>query len=125
MSFNRIVMVGNLVRDPETRNVGSTTITNFTVASTHAYKDNKGEMRKETAFLDCKLWAARGIKFAEEAQKGTPVFVEGRMTTESWEKDGQKRSKQVVSVDDYRVLAPAQAARNDGPMPPDPHDILF
>lgn len=113
MSFNKLVMVGNLVRDPDTRAVGSTTITQFTVASTHAYKGKDGTMKKETAFVDCKLWAGRGEKFASEASKGTPVFVEGRLVTESWEKDGQKRSKLVVSVDDYRVLdrtvAPAQA----------------
>lgn len=104
MSWNRVVMLGNLTRDPDTRNVGTTTITQFTVASTHAYKDRNGEMRKETAYIDCKLWAARGVKFCESASKGTPVFVEGRMVTESWEKDGQKRSKLVCSVDEYRVL---------------------
>ena len=114
MSWNRVIMLGNLVRDPETRNVATTTITQFTVASTHAYKGKDGTMKKESAFIDCKLWAARGVKFAESALKGTTVFVEGRMVTESWEKDGQKRSKLVVSVDDYKVFdrttAPASQA---------------
>jgi len=94
MSMNFTLIEGRLTRDPETRNVGNTSVTKFTVACDRNFKKND-EWQKETTVVDCEAWGRQGEKIAA-AGKGAPVVVEGRLKQESWERDGKKQSKLLV-----------------------------
>ena len=93
-SLNRVFLMGNLTRDPELRYIPSgTAVASFDIAVNRAYNTQSGEKKEETSFVKIVVWARRAEVCAEYLTKGSPVFVEGRLRSRSWEtKDGQKRS---------------------------------
>ena len=93
-SLNRVFLMGNLTRDPELRYVPSgTAVASFDIAVNRVYNTPSGEKKEETSFVKIVVWARRAEVCAEYLTKGSPVFVEGRLRSRSWEtKDGQKRS---------------------------------
>ena len=93
-SVNRVFLMGNLTRDPELRYVPSgTAVTSFDLAVNRIYAMQSGEKKQETSFVRIVVWARRAEVCAEYLTKGSPVFVEGRLRSRSWEtQDGQKRS---------------------------------
>lgn len=93
----RISLVGNLTKNPElTFTNKGTALCKATVADN--YKSNR-EAEPEVSFIDVTLWGTLAENFANTFAKGSRVFVEGRLKQESWETDGQKRSKLVVIAD--------------------------
>jgi single-strand DNA-binding protein len=92
--FNRVIVGGNLVRDPEIRFLPSgLSVANFTVAVNHSYRQNE-ETREEVSYFDVVVFGKQGENCAEYLAKGRPVLVEGRLRQRRWETDeGQKRSK--------------------------------
>ena len=87
-------MQGRFTRDPEIENKGGFDMCEFTVAWSEKYKD------KETkCFLRCKTWREQANHIVKYFKKGQECVVEGRLTTEEWEKDGQKQSRTVMNVD--------------------------
>lgn len=109
MSINQTNLEGRLTRDPETRNVGNSSVTKFTVACDRNFKKND-EWQKETAFVDCEVWGKQSDFVSSMCSKGTLVFVTGRLKQENWEKDGKKQSKLLVSADTVFIIQP----RNNG-----------
>jgi single-strand DNA-binding protein len=101
MNLNEVNLIGRLTRDPETRQLpsGNASVTNFTVAVNHSFSVN-GERKEETAYIDCKAWNKTGELISKYCQKGREVRVTGRLQQESWEVEGNKRSKLVVLVRD-------------------------
>ena len=100
-SYNRVILLGNLTRDPELRYIPSgTAVTDIGVAVNERYKNASGEWVDETTFVDVTLWARQAEVASEYLSKGSPVFIEGRLKLDSWETpDGEKRSKlKVVSL---------------------------
>lgn len=92
-SFNRVVLLGNLTRDPELRYIPSgTAVSDISLAINDRVKRNN-EWVEETTFVDVTLWGRTAEVANEYLSKGSSVLVEGRLKLESWEKDGQKRSK--------------------------------
>ena len=103
-SLNKVMLIGNLGKDAETRHTPSgTAVTNFPLATTSRYKDQTGEWRDRTEWHDIVLWRAENV--APYLRKGKKVFVEGRLQTRSWEgQDGQKRYRTEVVCDPFGLV---------------------
>lgn len=93
---NLVVLVGRLTRDPDVKSVGEHTIAEFSLAV--------GDYKDAVSFIDCKAWNQRATVIEKYAGKGKQVCVVGRLRQERWEKDGQKRSKIVVNVNELQLL---------------------
>jgi single-strand DNA-binding protein len=100
-------MIGNLTRDPKTYDTGTTTITNFTVATNYKYKD-----KNDVYFGDCKAFGKLAELCNQYLKKGSRVFVSGRLTTDTWEKDGEKKSKTSIIIDVMKMLSTPQASND-------------
>jgi single-strand DNA-binding protein len=105
-NLNKILLIGNLTRDPELRYVPSgTAVATFTLAVNRVYNSQAGEKKEETSFIRIVVWGRRAEVCGEYLSKGSPVFVEGRLQSRSWEaQDGQKRSTIEVIADNVQFL---------------------
>ena len=114
-SLNRVFLIGNLTRDPELRYIPSgTAVTTFTVASNRAYTLASGEKREETCFVRVVVWGRRAELCGEYLAKGSPVFVEGRLQSRTWEApDGQKRSTIEVVAQNVQFLGKVPKAAEE------------
>ena len=94
-SFNRVILLGNLTRDPELRYIPSgTAVTEIGLAVNDRRKAANGEWVEETTFVDVTLWGRQAEIATEYLNKGSPVLIEGRLKLDTWQdKEGQKRSK--------------------------------
>jgi len=115
-SFNKVLLIGNLTRDPELRYVPSgTAVATFTVAVNRVYTSQAGEKKEEVSFVRIVVWGRRAEVCGEYLSKGSPVFIEGRLQSRSWEgQDGQKRSTMEVIADNVQFLRGATAAAGKG-----------
>jgi len=103
-SFNRVILVGNLTRDPELRYIPSgTPVTEIGLAVNDRVKKND-QWVDETTFVDVTLWARTAEVASEYLSKGSPVLIEGRLKLDRWEKDGQKFSKLRVVGEKMQML---------------------
>ena len=105
-SLNRVLLIGNLTRDPELRYIPSgQAVTTFTVAVNRVYTAGTGERKEETSFIRVVVWARRAEVCNEFLRKGSPVFVEGRLQSRNWEApDGTKRSTVEVVAQNVQFL---------------------
>lgn len=93
-SFNKVIILGNLCRDPELRTVSTgTQVCDVSVAVNDKRKNAAGEWIEEATFVDVTFWGKTAEILAEYLRKGSPVLVEGRLKLDRWEKDGQKHQK--------------------------------
>ena len=126
MSINIVNISGNITRDSEIRRTqGGTAILGFGVAVNDRRKNQQtGEWEDYPNFIDCTMFGTRAEKLAGMLTKGTKVCVLGKLRYMSWEKDGQKRSKIEVIVDDIEFMSRREAA--SAPAPDDiDEDIPF
>ena len=115
-NLNKVMLMGNLTRKPELRYTpGGTAVCEFGMAINRKWKGKDGGDSEETCFVDCTAWAKTGEVIAEHLDKGQPIFVEGRLTFEQWEKDGQRRSKLKVTVDQFQFLGSPKRDGQGGP----------
>ncbi len=93
MNFNKAIIAGNLTDDPEKRVTDSgTTVVNFSVATNRFYNDSSGQRQQETEYHDVVFFGKTAENIARYLQKGSPVLLEGRIQTRSWEgQDGKTR----------------------------------
>ena len=112
MSINRVIISGNLTRDAELRQTASgTSVLGFGVAVNDRRRNNAtGEWEDYANFVDCTMFGQRAQAIAQYLRKGLKVAIEGKLRYSSWERDGQKRSKLEVIVDDLEFMS----SRNDG-----------
>lgn len=105
-SLNKVFLIGNLTRDPELRYLPSgQAVTTFTIAVNRVYNANSGERKEDTSFIRIVTWARRAEVCNEYLRKGSPVFVEGRLQSRSWEaQDGTKRSSIEVVANNVQFL---------------------
>src|SRR3990167_2683233 len=105
-NLNKVLLIGNLTRDPELRYVPSgTAVATFTIAVNRVYKSQTGEKKEDTSFIRIVAWGRRAEVCGEYLSKGSPVFVEGRIQSRNWEtQDGQKRSTIEVIADNVQFL---------------------
>ena len=129
VAFNRVILAGNLVRDPETRFAPSgLAVTGFGIAVNHRYKSNN-EVKEEVSFFDIVVFGKMGENCAEYLSKGRPVLVEGRLRQRRWEADGVKRSKIEVLADNVQFLGSPRGQGTEGggaaaPPPDAPDDDI-
>jgi len=102
VSINRVVISGNLTRDPELRSTsGGTAVLQMGVAVNDRRKDpQSGEWKDFPNFVDCIMFGSRAESVTRYLSKGSKVVIEGKLRWSSWEKDGKKRTKLEVVVDD-------------------------
>lgn len=105
--LNKVMLIGNLTRDPELRYVpNGTAVANFSVAVNRTYKDSNGEKKQETSFVRIVVWGKRAEVCGEYLTKGKPVFIEGRLKSRTWEDQaGNKKSALDVVADNVQFLA--------------------
>jgi single-strand DNA-binding protein len=106
-NFNRVLLMGNLTRDPELKYLQSgQAVVNIGLAVNRKYKNrNTNEMVEETTFVDVEGWGQQAETFSKYMSKGRPVFIEGRLRLDSWEgKDGQKRNKLRVVMENFQFI---------------------
>ncbi|RMG59714.1 MAG: single-stranded DNA-binding protein [Deltaproteobacteria bacterium] len=116
--FNRVIIAGNLVRDPEVRFLPSgTSVTNFTVAVNHTFRQND-DVREEVSYFDVVVFGRQGENCAEYLSKGRAVLVEGRLRQRRWEtNDGQRRSKVEIVAQNVQFLgSPRSEGREEEPV---------
>lgn len=116
-SLNKVFLIGNLTRDPELRYIPSgQAVTSFTVATNWAYNSPSGEKKEEVSFVRVVTWGRRAEVCNEYLRKGSPVFVEGRLQSRSWEaQDGSKRSSLEVVASNVQFLGRGAAALTETP----------
>src|ERR1700722_11553423 len=105
-SYNRVILMGNLTRDPELKTLPSQTVVcDFALAVNRRWKDTDGAEREEVLFIDCAAFGKTGQTIGETLTKGRPIHIEGRLKFEQWEQeDGQRRSKIRVVVEQFRFV---------------------
>jgi len=118
-SYNRVILVGNLTRDPELRYIPSgTAVTEVGLAVNDRRKNSNGEWVDETTFVDVTLWARQAEVASEYLSKGSSVLIEGRLKLDTWEtNDGQKRSKLKVIGERMQMLG-GRSGGGGGGRPP-------
>lgn len=110
-SFNQVILMGNLTRDPELRQTpNGQSVCSFSLALNRSYKGADGNWQEATDFIDCVAWGPLGERVAQYLTKGRPCLVSGRLQSRSWEQEGQKRSKVEVVANDVTFLG----GREDG-----------
>ena len=107
MSINRVIISGNLTRDPELRSTASgLPVLGFGVAVNDRRKNQQtGEWEDYPNFIDCTMFGARAESLNRYLNKGTKVSIEGKLRWSQWERDGQKRSKLEVIVDELEFMS--------------------
>ncbi len=105
-SFNKVLLLGNLTRDPELRHTPSgSPVADFALAVSEVFKNKVGETVEQTCFADIVVWGRQAETCDEYLKKGSPVFIEGKLQFEQWEtKQGEKRNKLKVRADRVQFL---------------------
>lgn len=110
----QVFLMGNLTRDPETREAGGSNLTTFSVAVNERYKASSGEQRERVSYFDCKAWNRTGETIAQWFSKGKPIVVIGKLVQETWDKEGEGRSKIVVVVDSFSFVPGGNGGQGSG-----------
>ena len=113
--LNRAIIAGNLTRDPEVRQtINKRSIARFTVAANRSYKDSSGEYKEAADFINVVVWGAFAESCGKYLKKGSPVLVEGRIQTTSYDaKDGSgKRYMTEVNADNVIFLSQGQSQQS-------------
>ena len=141
-SFNKVILMGNLTRDPDVRATGATgmKVARLGIAVNERRRDRNGQVQDFPVFVDVDAWDKLAELCGQFLVKGSPVLVEGRLQMDTWEKDGvrhQKLKVRAIAVKflaprgETRVQQPAGAQRPEPPMPQpnalesDPDDLPF
>jgi single-strand DNA-binding protein len=145
-SFNKVIIAGNLTRDPELRYTPKgTAIARIGVACNRKWKSETGELKEEVTFVDVDAFGKQAETIGQYLKKGRPILIEGRLRYETWEdkQSGQKKSKLGVVLESFQFLdsgggrseggsAPSRPAPSapssepaGGDMPPESDDVPF
>src|SRR5476651_2233335 len=105
-SFNRVILMGNLTKDPEVRYIPSgTAVAELRLAVTERFNSKEGKPTETTCYVDIVVWARQAETCGEYLRKGSPILVEGRLQLDEWKsKEGEARSKLRVRADRVQFL---------------------
>ena len=118
-SLNKVVLIGNLTRDPELRHTASgATVSDFGLAINSKYKQGD-EWKENVCFVDITAWGNLAENCSKYLSKGSPVLIEGRLNFETWEKDGKKQNKLAVVATIVQFLGSKQYQDSEGTSPPE------
>jgi len=121
-NFNKVILIGNMTRDPEVRYMPSgTAVVQFGLAVNRTWRSSEGENREETLFIDITAFGRRGEVISEYFHKGDPILIEGRLKLDSWQgQDGQRRTKHTVVMENFEFLS--RGGRGDDARPERPSE---
>jgi len=103
--FNKVVLMGNLTRDPELRSIPSgQQVASFSLAVNRTWKNASGEQQEAVDYIDCNAWGKPGEIITQYMKKGSAILVSGRLQQRQWEQEGQKRSKVEIVVEDFNFV---------------------
>lgn len=112
--FNKVIVMGNLTKDPELRYTSSgTAVGKLTLALTRVWRNGDGEKMEETTFADIDVYGKQAETISKYMTKGRPILIEGRLHLNVWEKDGEKRSKLMVVCEKFQFTSGSSATRED------------
>lgn len=117
MAFNKVILLGNLTADPETRTTpNGQSLASFSIAVNRSYVDRDGNRQDQTDFINCTAWGKTGETISKFFTKGRQILVEGRLQQRSWDdKDtGKKRSAIDVVVETFSFVNDGKGAGADG-----------
>lgn len=116
-SYNRVLLMGNVTRDPEVKYTPKgTAVAELGLAVNRVYTADNGEKREEVTFIDVTLWGRQAEVAGQYVKKGRSVFIEGRLQLDSWDdkQTGQKRSKLKVIGDNMQMIGPRPDGEGGG-----------
>ena len=119
-SFNRVILMGNLTRDPQLKYLPSNTpVVEFGLATNRKWKDSNGQDREDVCFVECAAFGKQAEVINQYCQKGRPLLVEGRLKYDQWEdkQGGGKRSKLSVVVENFQLLGDRAGGQTGGAAP--------
>ena len=118
-SFNKVILMGNLTRDPDVRATGSSgmKVARLGLAVNERRRDRNGQMQDFPVFVDVDAWDKLAELCGQFLSKGSPVLVEGRLQMDTWEKDGIRHQKLKVRALSIKFLGPRGEARPQQPAP--------
>lgn len=103
--FNKVVLMGNLTRDPELRTIPSgQQVASFSLAVNRTWNNANGEKQEAVDYIDCNAWGKPAEIITQYMTKGSAILVSGRLQQRTWEQEGQKRSKVEVVVEDFNFV---------------------
>ncbi len=113
---NKVFLLGRLGGEPESRQAGSTTVSNFTVATSEKFKNQQGEWQEKTEWHRVVAWGRLAEICKEYLHKGSQVYIEGKLQTRSWEKEGVKQYTTEIVITDMNMLdsKPSGQGYNEG-----------
>lgn len=120
-SYNKVILLGNLTRDPELRYTPKgTAVARLGLAVNRSYKTDTGETKEEVTFLDIDAWGKQAELIAQYLRKGNPLFVEGRLRLDQWDdkQTGQKRAAVKIVMENFQFIG--GRADGGGGAPPAP-----
>jgi single-strand DNA-binding protein len=115
-SFNKVILIGNLTRDPELKFLPKGTgVCNISMAVNRRWKTEAGEEREDVYFADCKAFGKQAETLSQYVKKGHPLMIEGRLTREEWDdkKSGEKKSATRIMIESFQFLK----SREEGAAP--------
>ena len=101
---NKTILVGNVGKDPETKQFENSKVANFTLATSETYKNKSGEKVTETEWHNISCWRGLADVVEKYVNKGDLLYIEGKLKTRSWEKDGVKKYRTEVIADQMKML---------------------
>lgn len=114
-SFNQVILMGNLTRDPELRQTpNGQNVCSFSLALNRSYKGADGNWQEATDYIDVVAWGPLGERVAQYLSKGRPCLVNGRLQSRQWDQEGQKRTKVEVVAQDVTFLGGAGEGGSNG-----------
>src|SRR6267142_7002565 len=119
-NFNKVILVGNLTRDPQLRYLPSQmAVVDIGLAINHKWRTPQGEDREEVCFIDCSAFGKQAEVINQYCQKGRPLLVEGRLKYETWDdkQGGGKRSKHKIIIEGFQLLGGRQDGGGGGAPP--------
>lgn len=121
MSLNKVMLIGNVGKDPEVRYLEGNSgapgrkVANFTLATSERYKDRSGEVRENTEWHNIVVWGQPADVVERFVKKGTQLYIEGRITTRSWtDQSGAKRYTTEIRADSLQLLGRREGAQEGG-----------
>lgn len=115
-SFNKVILIGNLTRDPEVKSLPKgTAVCNISMAVNRRWKNDAGEEKEDVYFADCKAFGRQAETIGQYVKKGHPLMIEGRLTREEWDdkKTGEKKSATRIMIETFQFLK----GRDEGAAP--------
>lgn len=115
-SFNKVILIGNLTRDPEVKYLPKgTAVCNISMAVNRRWKNEAGDDKEDVYFADCKAFGKQAETIGQWVKKGHPLMIEGRLTREEWDdkKTGEKKSATRIMIESFQFLK----GRDEGAAP--------